>query len=360
MAASVAAGADAGAGTPPPVVEVLALAESALQATRAASDVGANAFAVRSGDALAVGSDVSAAAPVAPIGSVSAAAEAAAGGAVAMVREDADLREYSESLGVDMDTDVDLLWVVEEAFHAPLPRNWTEHTDDAGRCFFFHEASSQSTWEHPTDAVYRELLGLLKVFREEPRAEQRAAYIHDHLRQVHQRAMVALEGWSGPYASEVGEYWYNEILKVSTWENPVEEWEHEMAIRHAVLCRCLLPEHTVVGSDGSISAAGDARSQACLDGANLLQALQLPLNLVRRDVEQHEAPSTTRSYYTARSVASTRSQQASSRSGEKFARDKANGQRSPQNLQSRARGQLPTQDEMNEDLQEQIVVEGDS
>jgi hypothetical protein len=49
--------------------------------------------------------------------------------------------------------------------------------------------------------------------------------------------------------------------------------------------------------------------------------------LVPRGLDTPETPSTTRSYYTARSICSSRSQQYSGRSGEQYKRDK--GQRSP-------------------------------
>jgi len=311
MAAVAAAGADAGAGTP------ASLRQLPPSGPAAPAQAAAGADAVGVAAASALGQPNGDDAP----------------------RQDADLREYAESLGVDMDRDTDLLWVVEEAFHAPLPVSWTEHTDDEGRCYFFHEASNQSTWEHPTDAVYRELLGHVQQIRAEVTGlQQRAVCVHDHLRQVHQRAMQAIEGWSGPYAAEVGEYFYNETLKVSTWENPVSEWEDELLIRHNVLCRCLLPEHVTISADGSICAAGGESSLAGAAGTNLLQALQLPLGQVRRSdtADAPQTPSTTRSevtYHTARSMASTRSIH-SGRSGEKHTpsstrREKASGHRSP-------------------------------
>ncbi|CAE7949475.1 nasB, partial [Symbiodinium sp. KB8] len=78
-------------------------------------------------------------------------------------REESDLLQYSQTLGIDLTQHSDLLWVVQEAFNAPLPLSWTEYTDDEGRVYFFNQSSSQSTWEHPMDAVYRELLTSLAL-----------------------------------------------------------------------------------------------------------------------------------------------------------------------------------------------------
>mmetsp|Transcript_60401 Transcript_60401/g.128013 ORF Transcript_60401/g.128013 Transcript_60401/m.128013 type:complete len:314 (-) Transcript_60401:325-1266(-) len=243
-----------------------------------------------------------------------------------LVEDDADLQEYGQSLHVDFDFDSDLQWIVQEAFNAPLPASWSEHTDDEGRLYFFREASGESSWEHPMDAVYRELVDIVKQARfigedgESPTAESsRARLIHSHLREVHQRALDALEGWSGPYSSAEGEYYYNEHLKVSVWESPLAEWSHEILLRHSVLCRCLLPDRAIVGADGTVERLPPP-GQPQVTGAELLQALQLPLELLRRgDSENSDVPrtpSTQREYYTARSGGSTtRSQISSARSG---------------------------------------------
>jgi len=231
------------------------------------------------------------------------------------LREDADLQEYGQSLGVDLAQNEDLLWVVQEAFQGPpFQVGCAECTDDVGRVYFFQEISGQSSWEHPMDSVYRELLGLVRQLREgEPGAskDQRAAFVHDHLKQVHQRALRALEAWSGPYTSAEGEYYYNETHKASTWECPVSSWEQELATRHAVLCRCLLPEDLVVGADGSVAAAAGA-GLAGAAGPELLQSLHLPLGLVRRDGGDVPETPSTRSFHTARSAYSARSQHRSS------------------------------------------------
>jgi len=223
--------------------------------------------------------------------------------------EDADLREYGQSLGVDLQRHEDLSALVREAFHAPLPRGWTEHVDDEGRVYFFQETHNQSTWEHPMDAVYRELLGLVQQLRDrEPDAPEvrKAEFVHNHLREVHQRALRFLEAWSGPYTSNDGDFYYNEALKVSTWDCPVNEWEQELASRHSILCRCLLPSGLVVAADGSVVAAG-AGTASSTSSPDFLQSLRLPLGLIRREGGDVPETPSTRSFHTARSAVSPRS-----------------------------------------------------
>lgn len=234
-----------------------------------------------------------------------------------------DLHEYGRSLGVDLVRSPDLLYIVQQAFDAPLPGSWSEHMDEEGRVYFFQEASSQSTWEHPTDAVYRELIGLVLRVRQDPPADP-ATVVHDHLFQVHQRALAGLEGWSGPYTSDQGEFYYNESLKVSSWENPVMEKEQELALRHSVLCRCLMPDYTGVGLYDGVGESSPAGV-----GSDLLEALRLPLGLVKRDSEDApHTPSTTRSFHTCRSTRSGRSDN-SGRTGAQKAAQKSGGPQPP-------------------------------
>jgi centrosomal protein CEP164 len=222
--------------------------------------------------------------------------------------EVADLYEYCLSLGIDADQDEDLVWVVHEAFNAPLPGTFAEYTNEEGRVYYFNEVTGQSSWEHPLDQVYREVLELVKrVKAEAPRApeSQKVDIVRDHLQQVHNRAVIGLEGWSGPYGSEQGEYYHNAVLQVSSWESPVVDWERELQIRHEVLCRCLLSDQLARGSmsgDGTSASGGAAGGL----GRDLLPSLRLPLNLIRKDRisrDMPQTPSTTRSFYTARSSA---------------------------------------------------------
>jgi hypothetical protein len=164
-----------------------------------------------------------------------------------------------------------------------------------------------------------------QVRTEAPRApeEQREAILRDHLQQVHKRALAALEGWSGPFASEEGEYYHNDVLQVSTWECPVTSWENELAIRHTVLCRCLLPEQ-MARSGHSETSPTDLAVPSSSHG-HLLPSLRLPLSLIRRESVSNQpgTPSTSRSFHTARSTArsggSSRSKKSSVRSAEEHA-----------------------------------------
>jgi hypothetical protein len=76
-------------------------------------------------------------------------------------------------LGMNLQTDDQLLWIAHEALLAKLPegsaaaarcvcvsrlnfaRRWTEQRSDDGLVFFHHRGSGRSSWEHPRDAYYK-------------------------------------------------------------------------------------------------------------------------------------------------------------------------------------------------------------
>ena len=91
-------------------------------------------------------------------------------------KEAAEIKRYAVHLGMDLDpdtgdaTDVEFLWLAEEALTAPLPPNWSEHVDpesESGGVYFFHAETRQSTWEHPMDDYYRQLYRNLKKNKQE-------------------------------------------------------------------------------------------------------------------------------------------------------------------------------------------------
>lgn len=206
--------------------------------------------------------------------------------------QDTDLQEYGKNLGLDPE-DADWGWLVHEAFSAPLPLSWSEHADAEGRVYYFNQATEESTWTHPMDRVYRELLAVARaVIKEgsEATLERRARAVREHLLEAHKNAIEHLVGWSGPYPLDSGQYYYNNLTGTSSWVNPIEACEYELAVRHSVLHRCLLvgfeafEEETTQGSPAH----------------ELPAALQLPLSLARREDDDTNSA---RSFYTARDSA---------------------------------------------------------
>lgn len=211
---------------------------------------------------------------------------------------DTDIREYGKTLGVDPDSDGDLQWLVQEAFAAELPQSWTEHHDEDGRVYFYNQLTQVSSWSHPTDSVFRELIQVVKAFRaEQPTAsqEKRLEAVHAHLQAVRERAIGELDSWSGPYASEEGAYFYNSTLGASVWNNPVDEWQVELELRQRVLLCCLCSERGRPTPIATESAALDY-PRLGLGAVNLKDSAPLP-----------QSPSSARSFASARSNITGRS-----------------------------------------------------
>ncbi|CAK8996303.1 unnamed protein product [Durusdinium trenchii] len=201
--------------------------------------------------------------------------------------------------------DKDLLW---------LSSDRCLHQDEGFKQYFMLYKDDQAAFFRDFAEAYKQLSeqGVIQRARQvgvSANEESCATLVQNHLREVHQRALRALEDWSGPYVAEEGEYYYNLRLKVSTWHSPVAEWEQELLTRQTVLFWCLLGPGRVIRSQSDASGSDENEYTVGAMGSDFLSALRLPLNLVRRDSgTPPSTPSTTRSFHTARSVLSSRSQ----------------------------------------------------
>jgi len=208
--------------------------------------------------------------------------------------------EYAESLGISPATESELLWVAREAYSAPLPAGWTEYADSEGRVYFSNLATQESRWEHPADEVFRELLSLVKTVRDEkPPAteERRAALVQEHLLRAHERATAQLAGWSGPYnAADGSHYFYHAELQVSTWEDPVKEWERDLETRRRVLQWCLLDGWSEYQQTEAIERKFQRPTE-----------LPPPLDMSVASDSSVPIPHSARSFHSARSARSARS-----------------------------------------------------
>ena len=73
-----------------------------------------------------------------------------------------EIFDYARYLGLDLAMDHDLLWIAEEALCAPLPQGWTEHTDSEDNIYFHNQASDVSSYEHPMDQDYKNIVNRVK------------------------------------------------------------------------------------------------------------------------------------------------------------------------------------------------------
>jgi hypothetical protein len=168
---------------------------------------------------------------------------------------EAELWQFGLTLGIDINIDDDLVWIVREAFSSPVPTGWNVCHDPEGRAYYYDADAEETTWLHPRDKVYREVLQSIKTIRadvgsEDPKlsaVRQRLVNaIELHMQELSQRAEIELQHWSGPYedAGGHGLFYHNSQTKQSTWHSPVDELKAEEYIHYSILCSCLLSGNT--------------------------------------------------------------------------------------------------------------------
>uniref|UniRef100_A0A672H0R1 WW domain-containing protein n=1 Tax=Salarias fasciatus TaxID=181472 RepID=A0A672H0R1_SALFA len=69
-----------------------------------------------------------------------------------------DIREFAIDLGIDPDTEPELLFLAREGYVARLPPEWRPSKDEEGNLYYFNFSTGQSTWEHPTNEYFRRLV----------------------------------------------------------------------------------------------------------------------------------------------------------------------------------------------------------
>ncbi|XP_068850625.1 centrosomal protein of 164 kDa isoform X5 [Aphelocoma coerulescens] len=76
------------------------------------------------------------------------------------VPNEKEIREFAPIIGVDPDTEPELLWLVRECLMTPLPPNWKACRDitGGGELYYFNFENGCSMWEHPCDEHYRQLV----------------------------------------------------------------------------------------------------------------------------------------------------------------------------------------------------------
>ena len=73
---------------------------------------------------------------------------------------------YAVHLGMDPEEDTDLFWIAEQAYHAHLPSNWAQYSDDKGNLYYFNKVTGISSWSHPLENQFRSLYMQMKASKE--------------------------------------------------------------------------------------------------------------------------------------------------------------------------------------------------
>ena len=81
---------------------------------------------------------------------------------------EAEIREYAEWFGMDLEEDEDLFWIPRAALTEPLPPGWKPvRSSDTGDIYYFNFETKESQWGHPIDEKYK------KVYEEEKKKKKK-------------------------------------------------------------------------------------------------------------------------------------------------------------------------------------------
>ncbi|XP_044852905.1 centrosomal protein of 164 kDa isoform X4 [Mauremys mutica] len=69
-----------------------------------------------------------------------------------------EIQEFAREIGIDPENEPELMWLAREGIVAPLPPEWKPCQDITGDIYYFNFSNGQSTWDHPCDEHYRELV----------------------------------------------------------------------------------------------------------------------------------------------------------------------------------------------------------
>ncbi|XP_023226032.1 interaptin-like isoform X2 [Centruroides sculpturatus] len=71
---------------------------------------------------------------------------------------DEDVTIYAQQLGIDVLNEKHLFWIARKGLETPLPKPWCPVEDEKGRIYYYNYETDNSSWEHPADSYFREIV----------------------------------------------------------------------------------------------------------------------------------------------------------------------------------------------------------
>eukprot|EP00966_Prymnesium_polylepis_P012714 292316-Prymnesium_polylepis.1 len=68
----------------------------------------------------------------------------------------ADVLEYAVYLGMQLEEDIHLLWIADEALQAEDPEGWDQCESPNGDTYYMNAVTKQVLWQHPLDYTYQQ------------------------------------------------------------------------------------------------------------------------------------------------------------------------------------------------------------
>eukprot|EP00933_Yihiella_yeosuensis_P031113 TRINITY_DN24657_c0_g1_i2.p1 TRINITY_DN24657_c0_g1~~TRINITY_DN24657_c0_g1_i2.p1 ORF type:complete len:804 (+),score=175.10 TRINITY_DN24657_c0_g1_i2:204-2615(+) len=146
------------------------------------------------------------------------------------VKRKADVIEmlaYVHSLGIDHVRESEMLWIAEEAFNAPLPPGWTEHIDNDGRTYFYQTSTRLSSWKHPLDEVFQDIVGYWRRIL----AQGGFWEIDDEIQEIEEKIRNDLSQWMELFDDTGNKFYYNRQTQQSCFDDPRHTAYHGLYTR---------------------------------------------------------------------------------------------------------------------------------
>eukprot|EP00928_Gymnodinium_smaydae_P054996 TRINITY_DN3866_c0_g3_i3.p1 TRINITY_DN3866_c0_g3~~TRINITY_DN3866_c0_g3_i3.p1 ORF type:complete len:1484 (+),score=339.77 TRINITY_DN3866_c0_g3_i3:25-4452(+) len=138
-----------------------------------------------------------------------------------------EMIEYVRGLGIDAVNEDSMLWIAEEALHAPLPPGWSEHQDEKGVIYFHNSITGQSSWRHPMDEVFRDIVS----YQRRVTADGGFWNVEDDLAEIEERIRKDLQAWMELYDEYGEKFYYNKNSEESRFDDP------RMGVYHTLYAR---------------------------------------------------------------------------------------------------------------------------
>ncbi|CAD7924311.1 unnamed protein product [Amoebophrya sp. A120] len=148
-----------------------------------------------------------------------------------LLGEDPAALQLCEELGIDVEYEKPLVWVVKIGLQSPLPPRWSEHLTDDLEKYFVDGDTQQSQWESPLLPYIRQVVDIGRLYMENPYQH----VINEQMTLLWQQFRDSLGEWHGPYVAEGRQYFVNQALGVSSWEDPRVEAQYLCELQSALI-----------------------------------------------------------------------------------------------------------------------------
>eukprot|EP00927_Polykrikos_kofoidii_P019731 TRINITY_DN19248_c0_g1_i1.p1 TRINITY_DN19248_c0_g1~~TRINITY_DN19248_c0_g1_i1.p1 ORF type:complete len:1220 (-),score=232.36 TRINITY_DN19248_c0_g1_i1:32-3691(-) len=135
-----------------------------------------------------------------------------------------EMLEFCKSLNIDPVNESDMLWIAEDAFHAPLPVGWTEHQNENGHTYFHNTSTGQSVWQHPLDGLFRDCV---EYYRE---VNTIGGFwgVDGRISDMEEEIRRDLHDWIELFDEHGEKYYFHRITEQSRFDDPRNELYHSL------------------------------------------------------------------------------------------------------------------------------------